>query len=122
MTKVSSTQADLVEEVGPVLDRASTVDGHTVELVTFREELDMTPVLASLPGGHCSCPHWGYVIKGRVTVRYEDHEEVLEKGDAYYMSPGHVPLVEAGTELAMISPTDQLTATDAAIRAAMEPS
>ena len=121
MTKVSTTHADLIEEMGPVLDRASTADGHTVELVTFKEHVDMTPVLASLPGGNCSCPHWGYVIKGRVTVRYDDHEEVLEEGDAYYMAPGHVPEVEAGTEVAMISPTDQLTATDAAIRAAMPP-
>src|SRR5437868_2778934 len=102
MTKVSSTQADVVDDVGPVLDRASLADGHTVSLTTFREHIDMTPILASLPGGRCACPHWGYVIKGRVTVRYEDHDEVLEEGDAYYMAPGHVPDIEAGTELAMV--------------------
>jgi len=54
-------------------------------------------MLKSLPGGNCSCPHWGYVFKGRMIVRYGDHEEVFEAGDAFYMPPGHAPEAEAGT-------------------------
>jgi hypothetical protein len=54
-------------------------------------------------------------------VHYEDHDDVIEAGQAYYMAPGHVPEVEAGTELLMFSPTDELAATEAAINAAMQP-
>ena len=40
-----------------------------------------------LPGDSCQCPHWGYMITTRLTVRYGDHEEVIEPGDAFYMCP-----------------------------------
>ena len=72
------------------------------------------------PGGNCSCPHWGYVVKGRVVVRYADREEALEAGDAFYMPPGHAPEAEEGTELIQFSPTEQLAEVEAAIAAAAE--
>jgi len=77
-------------------------------------------MLKSLPGGNCSCPHWGYLFKGRMIVRYNDHEEVFEAGDAFYMSPGHAPEAEAGSEFVQFSPADQLAATVAAIEKGMQ--
>ena len=56
-----------------------------------------------------------------MVVHYEDHDDVIEAGDAYYMAPGHVPAADAGTELVMFSPTEELAATEAAIKAAMQP-
>jgi quercetin dioxygenase-like cupin family protein len=76
-------------------------------------------MLAGLPGGKCWCPHWGYVLKGRVTIRYEDREETAEAGEAFYMSPGHAPAAEEGTELVQFSPADELAATTEAIKTAM---
>ena len=96
-----------------------TMDGYTVNIVSFEEGHDLTQILASLPGGQCACPHWGYLLKGRMTVRYSDHEEVIEAGDAFYMPPGHVPATEAGTELVQFSPTDLLAVTENAIKTAM---
>jgi hypothetical protein len=119
MAKVSSTTADEVKDFGAAVDRCSTVDGYTIEFVSIREAMDLGPMLAGLPGGHCSCPHWGYLLQGRMTVRYADKTEVLEPGDAFYMTPGHVPAAEAGSEFVMFSPADELKATDAAIEAAM---
>ena len=49
-----------------------------------------------------------------------DHEEVIEAGDAFYMSPGHAPEAEAGTEFVQFSPADQLAATEAAIVKGMQ--
>ena len=37
-------------------------------------------------------------------VRYADHEEVFNAGDAYYMAPGHSLIMEAGTEIVEFSP------------------
>ncbi|HEY5874328.1 MAG TPA: hypothetical protein VIT64_03460 [Ilumatobacteraceae bacterium] len=67
----------------------------------------------------CQCPHWGVMSKGRMTVRYGDREEVFEAGDAFYMTPGHVPAAIAGTEFIQFSPTDLLAATEAAIAKGM---
>jgi hypothetical protein len=114
--------AQEVVDFGPVLDRVTKLDGgYTVTWTSFREDVDMAPVLAPLPGGSCACPHWGQVLSGRVVVHYDDHDDVVEAGAAYYMAPGHVPEVVAGTELLMFSPTEELAVTEAAIEAAMQP-
>ena len=40
-----------------------------MNFVTFREDIDHTPLLRGLPDDRCQCPHWGYVINGRLTFR-----------------------------------------------------
>ncbi len=122
MAKVSSATADDVKDFGVAVDRSSTVDGYTINFVTINETHDLAPMLASLPGGHCSCPHWGYMLKGRMTVTYGDRVEVFETGDAFYMPPGHTPAADADAEFIMFSPADQLAATEAAIAASMQAS
>ena len=118
MPTLSKQNASLVDDFGVAEDRHDDLDGYTVNFVTIRQTHDLGPMLASLPGGHCTCPHWGFVFKGRLTIRYEDHEETVEAGDAFYMSPGHAPAAEAGTELVQFSPADQLAATTDAIKKA----
>ena len=120
MPKVSKKSARNVKDFGVAEDRSDDVDGYTINFVTIRETHDLAPMLASLPGGNCSCPHWGYILEGRMIVRYADHEEVFEAGDAYYMAPGHAPEAEAGSEFIQISPADQLAATEAAIMKGMQ--
>jgi ribosomal protein L16 Arg81 hydroxylase len=53
------------------------------------------------------------VLKGRLTYRFADHDEVFEAGDAFYLPPGHVPVAEAGSELVQFSPSEQLREVDA---------
>jgi len=121
MPKLSKQTASVVEDFGVAEDRHDDLDGYTVSFVTIRQSHDLAPMLASLPGGKCSCPHWGYVLKGRLTIRYADHEEIVESGEAFYMSPGHAPAAEAGTELVQFSPAEQLATTTEAIKKAMAP-
>src|SRR5437868_15495079 len=101
-----------VDDHGMVEDRHAEIDGYTVNFVTFRQDVDATPLLKGLPDDKCSCPHWGYVLKGRLTYRFADREEVFEAGDAFYLPPGHVPVAEAGSELVQFSPTAELGAVD----------
>jgi mannose-6-phosphate isomerase-like protein (cupin superfamily) len=112
MPKVSRESAQ-VDDHGMVEDRHGEIDGYTVNFVTFRQDVDATPLLKGLPDDKCSCSHWGYVLKGRLTYRFADREEVFEAGDAFYLPPGHVPLAEAGSELVQFSPTAELRAVDA---------
>jgi len=37
---------------------------------TIAGGMDATELFAALPGGRCSCPHWGYVVKGRARIKY----------------------------------------------------
>lgn len=82
MPKVSKQTAKLIDDFGVAEDRHEDLDGYTVNFVSIRQRHDLAPMLKSLPGGNCSCPHWGFVVAGRMTVRYDDHEEVIEAGDA----------------------------------------
>ena len=49
-----------------------------------------------------------------------DRVEVYQAGDAFLMSPGHVPAAEAGTEFVQFSPTDQLNVVHAHMAAAAQ--
>jgi hypothetical protein len=113
MPKISKNSATQGGDYGPVVDRADQLDGYSVSFVEFREDIDATPLLKGLPDDRCQCPHWGYVLGGRVTFTYADHEEIFEAGDAFYTPPGHIPVKhEPGTELLMFSPADELRKTD----------
>ncbi len=120
MAKVSRESAPDVVDYGPAEDRGAQFDGHNVIFTSIREDSDLTPLLKGLPGDSCQCPHWGYMFAGRLTVRYADHVEVIEPGDAFYMSPGHVPAADAGSEFVMFSPADEMAITEATMKANMQ--
>jgi hypothetical protein len=61
-------------------------------------------LLKGLPDDRCQCPHWGYLLAGRLRVRYASHEEIVNLGEVYYMAPGHTMAAEAGTVLIEFSP------------------
>ena len=73
--------------------------------------MDMTPLFKGLPDDRCQCPHWGYVLKGKVGYTYADREEIIEAGDAYYAPPGHTRQLYAGSEVLEFSPSDELKKT-----------
>ena len=56
-------------------------------------------------------PHWGYVIKGKLTYHYGDRSETIEAGEAYFAPPGHTPELHAGTEVIEFSPSHELERT-----------
>ena len=120
MPKVSKESASKVADFGVAEDRSADAEGYTINFVSIRQTHDLGPMLKALPGGNCSCPHWGYLLKGRMTVRYDDREEVFESGDAFYMPPGHAPEAEAGTEFVQFSPADELAVVEAAIAKSMQ--
>ena len=113
MPKVSKESATQGGEFGPVTDRAEQLGEYTVNFTSFAEPVDGTPLLRGLPDDRCQCPHWGYVIKGRVTFRFPDRDEVYSAGDAFYTPAGHAPVIrESGTEFVMFSRAEQLKVTE----------
>jgi hypothetical protein len=120
MPKVSKQSAAHVDQFGPVEDRHEDLHGYTINFVSFSEDIDATPMMKGLPNDSCSCPHWGYVLKGRLTFRFADHDEVVEAGDAFYLPPGHIPAAEAGSEYVQFSPSDELRTVAEAMKANMQ--
>lgn len=113
MPSVARDRIAEIDDYGPVEDRNEDIEGTTIQFVTFREDVDATPLMRGLPGDRCNCPHWGYVFKGKVTFNLGDRQEVYEAGDAFYISEGHIPSAEAGTEYLQFSPAEELDAVSA---------
>ena len=66
---------------------------------------DFTPIFEGLPDDKCPCPHWEYVLKGAIRIRYTDGtEEVVKAGDIYYLPSGHTAMVEEDVAMIEISP------------------
>ena len=120
MPKVSKETAEM-QDHGPVAEWSQDVDSYTINIVRFKQDIDATPLLKGLPGDRCHSPHWGYVLKGRLTYRVDDHEEVFEAGDAFYLPPGHIPIGnEPDTELVQFSPAEELREVSARIMENMQ--
>lgn len=66
---------------------------------------DLAPLLQGLQGNLCQSPHWGYLLEGRLTVRFaDDHEENVTSGDMFYWPPGHTVKANSDTEMILFSP------------------
>ena len=105
MPKASKETASRAEDFGVMEGRYEELGGYTVGFETFHEDADAAPLMRGLPDDRCQSPHWGYVVRGRITFTYADREETYAAGDAYYAPPGHTPAIAAGTEVIEFSPT-----------------
>ena len=88
---------------GPTTIHGADWGGLRSMLVSMPAGTDLAPVLKGLPSDLCPCPHWGYVIRGRMRVVYADREELLQTGDLFYLPPGHTPFVEEDVEFVEFS-------------------
>ena len=119
MPRTRKDDAPVAVDAPEITGRYVDLDGYTVSFETFHLDIDPAPVFRGLPDDRCQCPHWGYVISGRLTIRYADNEETFTAGDAYYVPAGHLPVVTAGTEVVEFSPTEALQQTMAVVGANM---
>ena len=78
--------------------------GFIIAFEKWSEDLDETVMFKDLEEGRCPCPHWGFLFKGKMTVRYKDHDEIITAGEAYYLKPGHNSIIMKGTESMEVSP------------------
>ena len=66
---------------------------------------DLTPLLKGLHGDMCQCPHWGYLLEGKMVVTFDNGtEETVFGGDLFYWPPGHTVRAEEKAEIVLFSP------------------
>ena len=100
---------ELPEVLGAALRATDWGDLRSIA-IALPAGTDLGPLLRGLPDDLCSCPHWGYVIKGRMQVSYADRQEVQRAGDLYYLPPGHTGVVDEDLESIEFSPPAARTA------------
>jgi hypothetical protein len=100
----SKQDVPVTVEAGGVIIHETEWGDMNIALESFPSGTVTATLFKGLPDDRCQCPHWGYVVKGRVRVLYKDREEVLNTGDAYYLAPGHTTVFEEDTEMVEYSP------------------
>jgi hypothetical protein len=71
---------------------------------------DFTPLLKGLPADRCQSPHWGYVLRGSIRMRYANgDEELTEAGEVFYWPAGHTGWTEQGIAFLEFSPAADIT-------------
>ena len=75
------------------------------EYFSLSAGVDTTPLFMGLEGNLCQCPHWGYLISGRLTTTdAEGIEESVNANELFYWPSGHNVKVSEDAELVMFSP------------------
>jgi hypothetical protein len=113
--KLSKQDAKDVMEVEGYEGRFGELGGYTVAFESYSADADLSDFFKGLPDDRCQCPHWGVVMKGKLKYTTDQGETVIQAGEAYYVPPGHLPYLYAGTEVVEFSPTKELQETFAVI-------
>ena len=80
-------------------------DTISCECFTFAAGVDTTPLFLGLEGDRCQCPHWGFVVRGRLTMTDANGApETVNANDLFYWPPGHNVKVDDDAEIVMFSP------------------
>jgi hypothetical protein len=75
------------------------------EYFSLAAGVDTTPLFVGLDGNQCQCPHWGFVLRGRITTTdAAGHTETVAASDLFYWPPGHNVRVDDDAEIVMFSP------------------
>ena len=80
------------------------------EYFTLSAGVDTTPLFQGLDGNLCQCPHWGFVLRGRITTTdAKGAQETVDANDLFYWPPGHNVRVDSDAEIVMFSPQHEHT-------------
>ena len=75
------------------------------EYFSLSAGVDTTPLFEGPEGNLCQCPHWGYVLQGKLTTTdAAGQQESVSAGELFYWPPGHNVRVDADAEIVMFSP------------------
>jgi hypothetical protein len=89
--------------------QATDMGSLNVAHFNFPKGTNATPLLEGMPDNLCQVPHWGYVLKGSIHIRYKDgREETAKAGDVYHWPAGHTIWTDEDYESVEFSPKEQM--------------
>lgn len=115
--RVSQNDVDIRMQIPGAIIRQTqefgSVEGYSAisgEYFTLAAGVDTTPLFQGLEGNLCQCPHWGYVLRGRITTTdATGAQETVSQNDLFYWPSGHNVKVEEDAEIIMFSPQAEHT-------------
>lgn len=115
--KISKDSIEVKMEIPGVVIRqkkdfgdASGLGKISGEYFSLSAGVDTTPLFVGLEGNLCQCPHWGYVLKGKLsTTDAKGIEESVSGGDLFYWPPGHNVKILEDADIVMFSPQNEHT-------------
>ena len=108
MPKVSRATASSHQPIPGVLVAYShEIDGWTISMETHLTDLDAAFLFKGATDDQCQAPHMGYVLKGKYGMRIAEGVAVCEAGDAFFIGPGHTPIIFAGCEVVYFTRTEE---------------
>ncbi|MHB8689758.1 MAG: cupin domain-containing protein [Solirubrobacteraceae bacterium] len=110
MRATTRAQAPIAIEGDGVEVRVQQLGGGiSAGFVSLPAGADLRPATKGLPDDLCPCPHWGYMIKGRVRMHTAGGHHDFVAGEAFYWAPGHAPEALEDSEYVDFSPTDEFS-------------
>lgn len=112
MTGIARRQAPVALEEDGAEFRVRELGGDmSAAFVRLARGTDLRPALRGLPGDMCQCPHWGYLLRGRLRLHTDDSGvEFFEAGQSFYWAPGHAPEALEDCEYVGFSPSREFAA------------
>ncbi len=110
MQAINLDEIPMTIEGGGVELRTQDVGELKAGFVRLPKGADLRPLVKGLPGDLCQCPHWGYMLKGRVRMHTADGSETYVAGQAFYWAPGHAPEALEDSEYVDFSPREAFDA------------
>jgi hypothetical protein len=115
--RIAKDQVDVKMEIPGAVIRQRTEFGDASGFskisgayFTLSGGVDTTPLFQGLAGNSCQCPHWGFVLRGRLTTTdVNGIQETVNANDLFYWPPGHNVRVDADAEIIMFSPQREHT-------------
>ncbi len=108
MNALAREEAPIVLEGGGMEVRLEQIGGGmSTSFIRLPHGADLGPAVKGLPGDACQCPHWGYILKGKLLMRTPHGEQTYAAGQAVYWAPGHIPVALEDTEYVDFSPTEE---------------
>ena len=105
MKSLERTDLTARDEGDGVELRTSELGGMTIGWVRLAKGVDLSPATKGLPDDLCPCPHWGYMIKGRVRMKEKNGSSEYAAGQVFYWAPGHAPEALEDSEYIDVSPS-----------------
>lgn len=122
MFTIDPAELPVVMEDGTGFElRMRDLDENTiVNVVTMPAGADFTQAFSLLENGRCQCPHFGYVLEGRIYTDSEQGRTEYAAGEIFYWAPGHVPGSIEASRYVDFAPKHEFNVLLDGVRRAME--
>ena len=85
MNSITRNEAPVAIEGDGVELRSERIGGGmSATFVHLPAGADLRAATKGLPGDLCQCPHWGYMLSGRVRMHTEEGHQDFSAGDSFY--------------------------------------